>query len=209
MLLVVFTLWLAACSFTASLLKDFRAYGAALAGYTLAIVAITDIDMPQSVFLTALDRVAAILVGVASLALVNGIFGRADAWQALVSQLRVMIAETTEQAIRTSTRRSGDSVRCGRGAAGGSDPGAADTGNLRRRRIAGRQAARGGCTQRCRCLAWDAVRKANALAAGLAQTQPDAAIRSGYRPVQSRRFARPRCRKGTSEFCRKRSSTIQ
>ena len=100
MLLVVFTLWLAGCSFAASLLKDFRAYGATLAGYTLAIVSVTDIDMPQDVFLTALDRVAAILVGVASLALVNGFFGRADAWQALTQQLGQMIAETTEQVIR-------------------------------------------------------------------------------------------------------------
>jgi uncharacterized membrane protein YccC len=99
MLLVVFTLWLAGCSFVASLLKDFRAYGAALAGYTLAIVSVTMIDHPQEVFLTALDRVAAILVGVASLALVNGIFGRADAWQALTGQLRQMIAETTEHII--------------------------------------------------------------------------------------------------------------
>lgn len=100
MLLVVFTLWLAGCTFVASLLKDFRAYGATLAGYTLAIVSVSDIDLPQDVFLTAFDRVAAILVGVASLALVNGVFGRADAWQALTNQLRQMIAEATEQAIR-------------------------------------------------------------------------------------------------------------
>ena len=101
MLLLTFTLWLAACSFVASLLKDFRAYGAALAGYTVAIVSITDIDLPQDAFLTALDRVAAIVVGIASLALVNGIFGRADAWQALTYQLRQMVAETTEDAART------------------------------------------------------------------------------------------------------------
>ena len=99
MMLIVFTLWLAGCSFVASLLKDFRAYGATLAGYTLAIVAITDIDLPQDVFLTALDRIAAILVGVCSLALVNGMFGRADAWQALTQQLRQLIDETTERVI--------------------------------------------------------------------------------------------------------------
>lgn len=99
MLLTVFTLWLAACSFTASLLKDFRAYGAALAGYTLAIVAISDIDMPQAAFLTALDRVAAILLGVVSVGFVNGTFGRPDAWQALTGQLQRIIAETTDQAV--------------------------------------------------------------------------------------------------------------
>ena len=101
MLLVVFTLWLAACTFAASLLKDFRAYGAALAGYTLAIISITDIDVPQDVFLTALDRVAAILVGVGSMALVNSIFARADAWETLVKQLGQQINKMTEQAIRT------------------------------------------------------------------------------------------------------------
>ncbi len=100
MLLVVFTVWLAGCSFTASLLKDFRAYGAALAGYTLAIVSITDIDVTQDVFLTALDRIAAILIGVVSMLLVNGIFGPANTWQALTNQLRLMITQTTEEAIR-------------------------------------------------------------------------------------------------------------
>lgn len=98
-LLLVFTLWIAACSFTASLLKDFRAYGATLAGYTLAIVSVTDIDVPQEAFLTALDRIAAILIGVISLALVNSIFGRPDAWQALTQKLRRLLEEITEQAV--------------------------------------------------------------------------------------------------------------
>ena len=102
-LLVVFTLWLAGCTFVASLLKDFRAYGAALAGYTLAIVSVTDVDLPQDVFITALDRVAAILVGVASLALVNGVFAPADAWQTLTAQLRTRINETVDQVIRMIT----------------------------------------------------------------------------------------------------------
>ncbi len=117
MLLAAFILWLAACSFTASLLKDFRAYGVALAGYTLAIVSITDIDLPQDVFLTALDRIAAILIGVVSLALVNGILGPANTWHALTRQLSLMITQTSEQAIRTMrgeapTESAADEAQC-------------------------------------------------------------------------------------------------
>ena len=71
MLLGVFTLWLGGCTFLAAWLRDFRSYGAVLAGYTVGIVAVGNIDTPDQAFLSALNRVAAILIGVLSMAAVN------------------------------------------------------------------------------------------------------------------------------------------
>lgn len=74
MLLGCYALLLGACTFAASLLRDFRAYGAVLAGYTVAIIAIGQIDSPDGALLATLDRVAAIFIGVVSVALVNTVF---------------------------------------------------------------------------------------------------------------------------------------
>ncbi len=63
MLLIAFGIWLGACTYVASLLHDFRSYGAALAGYTVAIIAILGIDDPSGSLLATLNRVAAILIG--------------------------------------------------------------------------------------------------------------------------------------------------
>ena len=60
MLLVGFTLWLGGCTFVAALLRDFRSYGAVLCGYTVGIIAVAEIDAPDTVFLATLNRVAAI-----------------------------------------------------------------------------------------------------------------------------------------------------
>ena len=97
MLLTGFTLWLGACTFVASLLRDFRAYGAVLAGYTVGIVAVGNIDTPDAAFLSALNRVAAVLIGVSSMAAVNtllsppsaylGVVGRLEEWRVKVDAL--------------------------------------------------------------------------------------------------------------------------
>lgn len=43
-------LWLAGCTYIGSLERHFRSYGALLAGYTIALVAINVVDTPQDVF---------------------------------------------------------------------------------------------------------------------------------------------------------------
>lgn len=101
MLLAAFALWLGLCTAVASLLKDFRAYGAVLCGYTVGIISITDIDMPQSVFITAVDRVAAIVVGIVAVALVNATFAPRGAWQDLCKRLGAAVATMTRQAARS------------------------------------------------------------------------------------------------------------
>ncbi len=98
MLLAAFALWLGGCTAVASLLKDFRSYGAVLCGYTVGIVALSDIDVPQAAFGSAVNRVAAIVVGIASVALVNAAFAPGGAWQDLVGRLRATLDDLTGHA---------------------------------------------------------------------------------------------------------------
>ena len=72
--IIGFAGWLGLCVYACGLLDGDRAYGVVLSGYTVAIVAVQQIDSPQSIFLTGVDRGAAIAVGIAALALVNDVF---------------------------------------------------------------------------------------------------------------------------------------
>ena len=87
MLLAGFALWLALCTFVATLLRDFRSYGAALSGYTVGIITIGVIDAPQLALTAALDRVAAILIGIGSVLLVSRLLSGTGAFNALVAEL--------------------------------------------------------------------------------------------------------------------------
>ncbi len=88
MLLLCFTLWLGACTFVAALLRDFRSYGAVLCGYTVGIIAVSGIDAPAGRCCATLNRVAAILIGILSVAVVNTLLSRPVAFETLVAALR-------------------------------------------------------------------------------------------------------------------------
>lgn len=88
MLLAGFTVWLGLCTFVASLLRDFRAYGAVLSGYTVGIIAIGNIDTPDGAFLSALNRVAAILIGVGCVAIVNTLLSPPSAHRGMVRHMQ-------------------------------------------------------------------------------------------------------------------------
>ena len=98
LLLAAYALWLGLCAFVAGLLRDFRAYGAVLSGYTAGVIAIAAIDAPQTALLVALDRVAAMLIGVASVLGVNLLLGGAGAQSALLADLRKKAAIVTANA---------------------------------------------------------------------------------------------------------------
>ena len=72
---IVFAAWLGLCVYVGGLLEDSRAYGAVLSGYTVALVAVVQIDSPQNIVLAGFNRGAAIVVGVAALALISDVFG--------------------------------------------------------------------------------------------------------------------------------------
>src|SRR3977135_1562499 len=75
--------WLGLCIYVGGLLDGNRAYGAVLSGYTVAQVAVTQIDSPQNIFSAGVNRGAAIVVGIAALALVSDIFAAPNVHTAL------------------------------------------------------------------------------------------------------------------------------
>lgn len=93
MLLAAFALWLGACTFIAAVLRDFRSYGAVLCGYTVGVIAVGSIDAPSGVLLAALNRVAAILIGIASMAVVNLLLSGPAAYERLVTSLQQRLSE--------------------------------------------------------------------------------------------------------------------
>lgn len=83
----------------AALLRDFRAYGAVLAGYTVAVISVGQVSNPANVLLTTLDRVAAILIGIVCVALVNAVFIVAFAHEYLLAELRRHLREARDTAL--------------------------------------------------------------------------------------------------------------
>ncbi|WP_244472594.1 FUSC family protein, partial [Methylobacterium sp. Leaf89] len=103
-LLVAFATWLGLCVFTAHFLQDTRAYGAMLSGYTVAIIAIAHIDTPQSTFDAAVDRVAAITLGIVAITVINDALGSPSIWRTVRDALGDALAETRAFARETLTR---------------------------------------------------------------------------------------------------------
>src|SRR5260370_670115 len=66
--------WLGLSVYAGGLLDGNRAYSAVLSGYTVALVAMTQIDSPQNIFSAGINRGAAIVVGIAALALTSELF---------------------------------------------------------------------------------------------------------------------------------------
>ncbi|MGL4961017.1 MAG: FUSC family protein [Inquilinus sp.] len=87
LMLAGFAAWLGLCVYAAGVLDGNRAYAAVLSGYTVAIVAIEQLDTPHLVFETAVARGAAIVVGVAAVAVVNDLLATPDSHPWLAAQL--------------------------------------------------------------------------------------------------------------------------
>ncbi len=88
LLFVSFTAWLGLCVFVAQYLQDTRAYGAMLSGYTVAIVALGQIDDPQGTFDAAVSRVAVIVLGIVAITFLNDALASPSTWRTLLPQLR-------------------------------------------------------------------------------------------------------------------------
>jgi uncharacterized membrane protein YccC len=85
--LIGFAGWLGLCVNVGGLLDGNRAYGAVLSGYTVAVVAVLQIDTPQSTFMAGVNRGAAIVVGTAALALVSDLFAAPNVHTGLSDKL--------------------------------------------------------------------------------------------------------------------------
>jgi len=88
LLFVSFSVWLGLCVFVAQYLQDTRAYGAMLSGYTVAIIALGQIDDPQGAFDAAVSRVAVIVLGIVAITFINDALASPSTWRALLPQLR-------------------------------------------------------------------------------------------------------------------------
>src|SRR5260221_7733109 len=103
LLLLAFGSWLGLCVYVASISDGNRAYAAVLSGYTVAIVAIQEIDAPQHVFETGMARGAAITVGIAVIAVVNDLLATPDRHVGLADQLASLHGRVRDF-VRTATR---------------------------------------------------------------------------------------------------------
>src|SRR5712672_2835794 len=79
--------WLGLCVYVGGLLDGNRAYSAVLSGYTVALVAVTQIDSPQNIFSAGVNRGAAIVVGIAALALISDVFAAPNVHSGLSGKL--------------------------------------------------------------------------------------------------------------------------
>src|ERR1700730_4341976 len=105
MLIAVFSVYMACLVALATLLRDFRAYGCILAGYTVALISIADVDAPTATFTAMLDRVAVILLAVFVLAFVSAIFTAAASARSLQSKLRLATKDIVAMALATLDQR--------------------------------------------------------------------------------------------------------
>ena len=113
MLIAVFSVYMACVVAIGTLLRDFRAYGCILAGYTVALISIVDIDAPTIVFTAMLDRVAVILLAVLVLAFVSSIFASAESSRSLQSKLRLAAKDIVTMASAALDQRAPpDSSQC-------------------------------------------------------------------------------------------------
>src|SRR5260370_33939855 len=79
--------WLGLCVSVGGLLDGNRAYSGILSGYTVALVAVTQIDSPQNIFSAGINRGAAIVVGIAALALISDVFAAPNVHTGLSGEL--------------------------------------------------------------------------------------------------------------------------
>jgi uncharacterized membrane protein YccC len=90
LLLAAFAGWIGLCVYAAGLMDGSRAYAAVLSGYTVALIAIQQIDTPEHTFETGVARGAAIAVGIAAIALVNDVLAAPDSFPQLASRLAAL-----------------------------------------------------------------------------------------------------------------------
>lgn len=101
--IVAFAAWMALAVYVATCYDGTRAYGAVLSGYTVAIVAVMQIDSPQNVFMAGLSRFAVVSLGIASLALINDVFAAPEVYPE-VRQRLLAAHDATCELIRSLLR---------------------------------------------------------------------------------------------------------
>lgn len=118
--LLGFGLWLGVCVVGMTLLRHFRAYGAALAGYTVGLAAYGAMQHPERTFDQVMGRGASVMIGVVCLALVSALFSSRSVHSRLAAALdRLAVATagvlaTHHQAIQGSDAAEAKPLDAGR-----------------------------------------------------------------------------------------------
>ncbi|MGX7741967.1 FUSC family protein [Rhodopseudomonas parapalustris] len=99
-----YAIWLGICTYIASHFEGNRAYGAVLSGYTVAIVAIAQIDAPDKVFMAGMNRGAAIFVAIVVVTVINDILAAPDLSTLVGEKLARARMQVTEFAATTITK---------------------------------------------------------------------------------------------------------
>jgi uncharacterized membrane protein YccC len=89
-------LWISVCSFVSTLLRNFSAYAAMLAGYTLVIIAATSIAAPDRLFEIAVGRASEIGIGIFCGTLVLALTDLGKSPQRLAGLVSQLIVETAD-----------------------------------------------------------------------------------------------------------------
>ena len=90
--ILALSLWMGLCTAASTLLRNFRSYGAVLAGYTVVLIAMPAVDRPDSIFDLAMARVAVVSLGIACSAVVASLLTGHSAEPSLESRWRGLLA---------------------------------------------------------------------------------------------------------------------
>lgn len=91
--ILALSLWMGVCTATSTILRNFRSYGAVLAGYTVVLICLPIVEAPETVFTAAVGRVSVVTVGIACSALVASLTTRRSARRTLELRLAAVLAE--------------------------------------------------------------------------------------------------------------------
>lgn len=98
------SLWLGLCVMAMSVLRHFRASGAAVAGYTIGLATLGAMQHPELAFEHAVGRASTVAIGVMALGLVSALFSRRSLKAKVISLLRQLTLQTA--GLQTMTDRS-------------------------------------------------------------------------------------------------------
>ena len=107
-------LWIGACVLVSGLLRNFRAYGTVLAGFTAAIVALGSYDNPASVFDVAVARATCTIIGISCAAVVTWIFVKSEAREQTLKRLSLVIGGVARRASLPATVSMAERMSIGR-----------------------------------------------------------------------------------------------
>jgi uncharacterized membrane protein YccC len=85
--------WMGLCTAASTLLRNFRSYGAVLAGYTVALVAVPAVDDPLSIFDRVTTRGSVVVVGILCSAFVSSLLSPRTAERSLRAKLAEALAD--------------------------------------------------------------------------------------------------------------------